>query len=50
MSDVPIVEAVGLSKRFKKAVDLAGRIAAKLGADIREEVVQAVDGVDLALW
>ncbi len=49
MSDVPIVEAVGLSKRFKKAVDLAGRIAAKLGADIREEVVQAVDGVDLAL-
>ena len=39
----------GLTKRFEKRLDLAGRIAAKLGANLREEVVRAVDGVDLSI-
>jgi peptide/nickel transport system ATP-binding protein len=45
----PIIEARALSKRFRKSLDLAGRIAAKLGADMREEVVHAVDSVSLAI-
>jgi peptide/nickel transport system ATP-binding protein len=36
-----------ISKRFVKRLDLAGRIARSLGADVREEVVQAVDRVSL---
>ena len=47
--DSPIVEARGLSKRFVKSLDLAGRVAARLGADVREETVHAVDRVDLAI-
>ncbi|MFK7942147.1 MAG: ABC transporter ATP-binding protein [Paracoccaceae bacterium] len=45
----PILETRGVSKRFVKRLDLAGRIAERLGADIHEEVVHAVDGVDLAI-
>jgi peptide/nickel transport system ATP-binding protein len=45
----PMVEARGLSKKFIKAVDFAGRIAAKLGADVREETVHAVDTVNLTV-
>ena len=45
----PILEVRGVSKRFAKRLDLAGRIAARLGADIREEVVHAVDGVDISI-
>ncbi len=41
------IEAI--SKRFVKPVDLAGRIANALGADNRESVVHAVDGVDFAV-
>jgi peptide/nickel transport system ATP-binding protein len=44
-----LVEARGLTKRFVKRPDLAGRIAGRLGADVREETVHAVDGVDLAI-
>jgi peptide/nickel transport system ATP-binding protein len=44
-----LVEARGLAKRFVKRPDLAGRLAGRLGADIREETVHAVDGVDLAI-
>jgi peptide/nickel transport system ATP-binding protein len=44
-----LVEALGLAKRFVQRPDLAGRIAGRLGADIREETVHAVDGVDLAI-
>jgi peptide/nickel transport system ATP-binding protein len=47
MSEAPLVSARGLSKRFVKRPDLAGRIAGHLGADVREETVHAVDGVDL---
>ncbi len=42
-----LVSARGLSKRFVKKPDLAGRIAGHLGADVREETVHAVDCVDL---
>ena len=47
MIEAPLVSARGLSKRFVKRPDLAGRIAGHLGADVREETVHAVDGVDL---
>jgi oligopeptide/dipeptide ABC transporter ATP-binding protein len=47
MDDAPLVSARGLSKRFVKRPDLAGRIAGHLGADVREETVHAVDHVDL---
>jgi peptide/nickel transport system ATP-binding protein len=44
-----MLETKGLSKRFVKRLDLAGKIAQKLGSSIREEVVHAVDGVDLSI-
>ena len=44
-----LVEARGLAKRFVKRPDFAGRLAGRLGADIRAETVHAVDGVDLAI-
>ena len=45
----PILEARALSKRFTKSLDLAGRIAARLGADMRDETVHAVDSVSLSI-
>ena len=48
-ADTPIVEARALAKRFVKTLDTAGRIAARLGADIAEETVHAVDRVDLTV-
>src|SRR5690606_20041913 len=45
----PVVEAQNLSKRFIKSVDLAGRIAARLGAGPGDEIVHAVDDVSLAI-
>jgi oligopeptide/dipeptide ABC transporter ATP-binding protein len=44
-----MLETKGLTKRFEKRLDLAGRIAAQLGAKLKDEVVNAVDGVDLAV-
>ena len=44
-----LLETRGLSKRFVKHLDFAAKIAQKLGADVREEVVQAVDHVDLSV-
>jgi peptide/nickel transport system ATP-binding protein len=44
-----MLETKGLSKRFVKHLDLAGKIAQKLGSSIREEVVHAVDGVNLSI-
>ena len=38
-----------MSKRFIKTLDAAARIANLLGANAREEIVHAVDGVDLAV-
>jgi len=45
----PILEISGVSKRFTKRLDIAGKLAQKLGANIREETVHAVDNVDLAI-
>lgn len=45
----PMLEARGLTKRFEKRLDLAGKLAARLGAHIKPEIVRAVDGVDLAI-
>jgi peptide/nickel transport system ATP-binding protein len=49
MSSAPsaLVELRGVSKRFVKRADLAGRIARKLGARTTDSTVHAVDGVDL---
>ncbi len=45
----PMIELRGISRRFEKKLDFAGRLAKRLGAPVREEVVHAVDGVDLAI-
>jgi oligopeptide/dipeptide ABC transporter ATP-binding protein len=45
MSATPIIQVERVSKRFVKPLDLAARIAARFGADVREEVVHAVDDV-----
>ena len=39
-----------MSKRFVKSLDLAAKIGNRLGANVREEVVHAVDNVDLAVF
>jgi peptide/nickel transport system ATP-binding protein len=44
---MPLLALRDVSKRFVKRVDLAGRVANALGAQVREEVVHAVDGVTL---
>jgi peptide/nickel transport system ATP-binding protein len=49
MSAAPLLELRGVSKRFVKTLDAAAKIARRLGAGVREEVVHAVDGVDLAV-
>ena len=38
-----------ISKRFVKPLDLAGRIAARLGSNIHDEVVHAVDDVSFSV-
>ncbi|MFZ4534000.1 MAG: ATP-binding cassette domain-containing protein, partial [Alsobacter sp.] len=48
MSDA-LVSIEGVSKRFVKGVDLAGRVANLMGAGLTEQVVRAVDGVDLTI-
>ncbi len=45
----PLVELQGISKRFVKTLDLAGKLASKLGSSIREETVHALDGVDMSV-
>ncbi|WP_198369801.1 ABC transporter ATP-binding protein [Roseomonas rosulenta] len=45
----PMVELRGISRRFEKKLDFAGKIAKRLGAPVREEVVHAVDKVDLTI-
>jgi peptide/nickel transport system ATP-binding protein len=42
-----LVELRGVSKRFVKSLDVAAKIGNALGAHAREEVVHAVDRVDL---
>lgn len=45
--NVPIIELQEVTKRFVKTIDLAEKIANLLGARIHEQVVQAVDRVNL---
>ena len=45
----PLVELSRVSKRFVKSLDVSARIGNLLGAGLREEIVHAVDGVDLAI-
>ena len=49
MTASPLVELRGLTKRFVKSLDLAAKIAVRLGASLREEVVQAVDDVAMTI-
>jgi len=46
---VPLVELVRVSKQFVKSLDVAARIGNVLGAGLKQEIVHAVDGVDLAI-
>jgi peptide/nickel transport system ATP-binding protein len=45
----PLLELRGISRRFEKRLDFAGRIARRLGARVSESTVHALDGVDLAI-
>ncbi len=47
--NAPLIEIRDVSKRFVRRLDVAGKIAQKLGADVREEVVHAVDEVNLEI-
>jgi len=47
LTPVPLVALRGVSKRFVRPLDLAARLANLAGASMREEVVRAVDRVDL---
>jgi peptide/nickel transport system ATP-binding protein len=48
-STTPLLELKGVSKRFVRPLDVAARIANLAGAGLHEEVVHAVDRVDLAI-
>ncbi|NOG69188.1 ABC transporter ATP-binding protein [Roseicella sp. DB1501] len=45
----PIIELRGVSRRFATSLDFAAKLARRLGLPVREEVVHAVDGVDLSI-
>ena len=49
MNAAPMLELRGITRRFEKKLDFAGRIAQRLGAPVREEVVHAVDRVNLTV-
>ncbi|MCA3382715.1 MAG: ABC transporter ATP-binding protein [Roseomonas sp.] len=49
MSAAPMLELRDITRRFEKKLDFAGRIAQRLGAPVREEVVHAVDRVNLTV-
>src|SRR5438552_5497375 len=44
-----LLELRGISKRFTRRLDLAGRIAKRLGADVSEATVHALEDVNLAV-
>jgi oligopeptide/dipeptide ABC transporter ATP-binding protein len=46
---LPIIELDGVSKRFVKKLDVAERFARRLGANVEEHTVYAVDSVDMAI-
>lgn len=43
----PLVELQAVSRRFTRPLDAAAKLANLIGADIREQVVHAVDNIDL---
>ena len=45
----PLLELRGVSKRFVRRLDVAGKIARKLGANVSESTIHALDHVDLAV-
>ena len=45
----PLLEIEDISKQFVKRLDIAAKIAVRLGADAREEIVHAVDGVSISI-
>ena len=45
----PLLELRGISKRFEHRLDLAGRIARKLGARMQDTTVHALDDVNLSI-
>ena len=45
----PMLETRRLTKRFVKHLDFAAKLVRRFGADIHEEIVQAVDSVDLVV-
>jgi peptide/nickel transport system ATP-binding protein len=45
----PLLEVRDVSKRFVRSLDLAGRIARRLGARVTESTVHALEGVSLAV-
>jgi oligopeptide/dipeptide ABC transporter ATP-binding protein len=45
----PLIEAVDISKRFTRKLDIAEKIANLFGAGLDERIVRAVDGVSLAI-
>ncbi len=47
MSGEAILEIRGVSRRFVKRLDFAAKVANTFGAGMREEIVRAVDSVDL---
>ena len=47
MTAPALIALEGISKRFVRPLDLAARIAQKLGSSVREEVIHAVDQVTL---
>ena len=47
---IPLIELRQVSRRFVKALDAAAKVANVLGAGLREEVVRAVDTVDLSVY
>ena len=49
MTNTSYLEIKGLDKKFVKPLDMAGKMARSLGSKIREEVVHAVNNVDLSI-
>ena len=47
--NLALVSLRGVSRHFVRRLDLVARAARRLGAGLREEVVRAVDGVDLSI-
>ena len=51
---LPAIELIGVSKRFGKTLDAAAKFAQRikrsLGGEVREQVVRAVDNVDMEIY